>query len=106
MHGCCALCRKKSITDPVYSLAAKHQMHYAELSRNLMESPPAVTRSWPLLTHLVLSRNPLKGRRRQTLRLLQAAQKGHDAMHRGVSVSDQQDEYVLRRVCSNDFIVL
>lgn len=61
------------------------QMHYAELSRNAMASPPEVTRLWPLLTHLVLSRNPLKGRRHQSLRLLQAAQRGHDAMHKGVS---------------------
>lgn len=59
-------------------------MRFAEFSRNAMESPPSVTREWPLLTHLVLSRNPLRGRRHQSLRLLQAAQKGHDAMHTGV----------------------
>ncbi|CAM9407149.1 unnamed protein product, partial [Ectocarpus sp. 6 AP-2014] len=65
------------------SLHTLTKMRYAELSRNSMESPPPVTRQWPLLTHLVLSRNPLRGRRRQSLRLLQAAQRGHDAMHRG-----------------------
>lgn len=61
------------------------QMRYAELSRNAMESPPAVTRRWPVLTHLVLSRNPLRGRRCESLRLLQAARRGHDAMRRAVS---------------------
>ncbi|CAM9596625.1 unnamed protein product [Ectocarpus fasciculatus] len=65
------------------SLRTLTKMRYAELSRNSMESPPPVTRQWPLLTHLVLSRNPLRGRRRQSLRLLQAAKRGHDAMHRG-----------------------
>lgn len=68
------------------------KLRYAELSRNLMESPPTVTRRWPLLQHLVLSRNPLKGRHHQSRRLLRAAQKGHEAMHRGVS------HYVFRRM--------
>ena len=61
------------------------QMRYADLSRNRIESVPTVTRHWPLLTHLVLSRNPLGGRHRESCRLLQAAQLGHEAMHRGVS---------------------
>ncbi|CAM9251020.1 unnamed protein product [Scytosiphon promiscuus] len=65
------------------SLSTLQKMRFADFSRNMMESPPSVTREWPLLTHLVLSRNPLRGRRHQSLRLLQAAQKGHDAMHRG-----------------------
>eukprot|EP00752_Nemacystus_decipiens_P011953 g10598.t1 len=65
------------------SLQTLTKMRFAELSRNEMESPPEVTRRWPLLTHLVLSRNPLKGRRLESLRLLQAARRGHEAMNRG-----------------------
>eukprot|EP00903_Cladosiphon_okamuranus_P008234 g7927.t1 len=65
------------------SLETLKKMRFAELSRNAIESPPEVTRRWPVLTHLVLSRNPLNGRRLESLRLLQAAQRGHDAMHRG-----------------------
>eukprot|EP00904_Undaria_pinnatifida_P013165 jgi/Undpi1/897/HiC_scaffold_10.g04361.m1 len=65
------------------SLRSLVKMRYADLSRNRIETVPTVTRHWPLLTHIVLSRNPLGGRHRESCRLLQAAQLGHEAMHRG-----------------------
>lgn len=67
-----------------YLSALLLQMRFADLSRNQIESPPAVSRRWPVLQHLILSRNPLKGRQSQFRRLLQAAQRGDEAMHRGV----------------------